>query len=384
MRNTSLIKRASSFILLGHLLLGMGYIAFLPPWEGFDETAHYSSIQQIVDTETIPRYGSSWLSAEVEEYVQFAPFPYSGSPPVEINGGFTYKSFFESSKEIIKKGADYVQKKPQKSRSFIQGEKNNWQSQHPPLYYLILTPVYLLTRDMSWISQLFIFRIISYFFAWMALVIGAFVCLRSLKSEDQQYVNWILLGIGVWPLIFPSWFTDMARIGNDSLCALIISFLWMVLIRFKNQRTLLSYLLLGFLLGLGCLVKAFFIPIVAGVVCYLLISDWLKEEREKRRIKLLQIASMIFILLSISGWWYYLNWIDHGVLLGSDEMIRLKDAGGMIDNLINHFSFSAWIRGHAAAITTFAWSGSWSFARPHYIFLWPMSLMHIKSSKISD
>jgi 4-amino-4-deoxy-L-arabinose transferase-like glycosyltransferase len=209
----------------------------------------------------------------------------------------------------------------------------------------------------------------------MALVIGAFVCLRALKSEDQRYVNWILLGIGIWPLIFPSWFTDMARIGNDSLCALIISLLWMLLIRFKNQQTRFSYLLFGFLLGIGCLVKAFFIPIVAGVVSYLLISDWVKQEGEKRKFKLLQIPSMIFVILSISGWWYYMNWIDYGVVLGSDEMIRLKNAGGLFDNLINNFSFSAWIRGHAAAITTFAWSGSWSFARPHYIFLGPMALM---------
>jgi len=35
------------------------------------------------------------------------------------------------------------------------------------------------------------------------------------------------------------------------------------------------------------------------------------------------------------------------------------------------------LRGSAAAITTFAWSGTWSFARPSYIFLVPMALMVI-------
>ena len=36
-------------LLLAVLLAGLGWLALLPPWEGFDEAAHYSYIQQIAD-----------------------------------------------------------------------------------------------------------------------------------------------------------------------------------------------------------------------------------------------------------------------------------------------------------------------------------------------
>lgn len=62
------LKKSIFFTLAGHLLLGIGHIAFLPPWEGFDETAHYSSIQQIADAGILPRYDSARISRDVEEY----------------------------------------------------------------------------------------------------------------------------------------------------------------------------------------------------------------------------------------------------------------------------------------------------------------------------
>jgi len=57
--------RKSDFILLvsAILLIAVGFLAVLPPFEGFDETAHYSSIQQIADTGTIPRYGLKFLES---------------------------------------------------------------------------------------------------------------------------------------------------------------------------------------------------------------------------------------------------------------------------------------------------------------------------------
>jgi hypothetical protein len=59
-----------SIILLlnGYLFLGISHVAFLPPWEGFDETAHFSYIQQIADTGSLPKQNRAKISKEVEEY----------------------------------------------------------------------------------------------------------------------------------------------------------------------------------------------------------------------------------------------------------------------------------------------------------------------------
>ena len=379
MENFFSLRQSVLLILCGHLLLGIGYIAFLPPWEGFDETAHYSSMQQIAETGTIPRYGSAVLSAEVEGYAKKAPFPYSGSPPVEDNGGYTYRSFFEAPKEIIEEGRKFIRNQPFHPRQFVEGKSINWQSQHPPLYYLILSPIYLITKNLSWVDQLFIFRSISFLFAWLALVIGALSFFEVLKNNSKRMENhtcfWALVGIGIWPLILPSWFTDMARMGNDSLCAFIIALLWLVLVRYENKHNFTSYIIIGALLGLGCLIKAFFVPIVASVVIYLTKLHWVKEGMQGLKVNVIRTMLMLVIIFMIAGWWYYFNWLDYGILLGSDELIRLKNMGGTKDNFFRNVSLLAWFRGHAAAVTTFAWSGSWSFARPNYIFLAPMSLM---------
>ena len=378
MNKNSALRRAVFLLLAANLALGIGYIAILPPWEGFDETAHYSSLQQIADTKTIPKYGSARISRDVETYSEYAPIPYSGHLPVEQNGGFTYKSFFESNTGIIQRGSNYINSDPITPRNFIKGEKFNWQSQHPPLYYLIVAPVYLVTKNLSWLKQLFVLRLLSYFFAWSALAVGAFTCLPELKgSVDRDGYSlpvWVLTGLGFWPLIFPSWFSDMARIGNDSLCALLISLIWLVLLKFKNDAPAKLYIILGILFGIGCLIKAFFIPIIAGLFVYLFLYRWKKEGRAGIKSNLLYLLLTLSIAAIISGWWYFMNWYNYGVILGSDEMIRLKTAGGLLTNLFKNFSLLAWLRGNAAAITTFAWAGTWSFARPPYLFLVLMTL----------
>src|SRR5262249_57516728 len=41
-------------LLLASLLIGLAHVAYLPPFEGFDEVGHYSYIEQIAKTRTLP------------------------------------------------------------------------------------------------------------------------------------------------------------------------------------------------------------------------------------------------------------------------------------------------------------------------------------------
>src|SRR5579859_4671234 len=72
MRDTTKIGRdgrwASRLLLLTVGLLGIAHVAFLPPFEGYDEPAHYSYIQQLADLAQIPRLGVARISRDVEDY----------------------------------------------------------------------------------------------------------------------------------------------------------------------------------------------------------------------------------------------------------------------------------------------------------------------------
>jgi hypothetical protein len=53
-------------------MAGLGFCALLPPFDGFDETAHYSYIQQIAQTGTWPRLNDP-ITADVDDYLKVAP-----------------------------------------------------------------------------------------------------------------------------------------------------------------------------------------------------------------------------------------------------------------------------------------------------------------------
>jgi len=54
-------------------LIGIGYLAVLPPFEGFDEFAYFSAIRETADTATFPIYGRSFIDRTVEEYEKRGP-----------------------------------------------------------------------------------------------------------------------------------------------------------------------------------------------------------------------------------------------------------------------------------------------------------------------
>jgi hypothetical protein len=365
--------------LIGHLLLGISYIAFLPPWEGFDETAHYSYVQQVADTKSFPRHGKARISEDVENYISFAPIPYSGNPPFEKNGGFTYKSFFDASNKIIKKSHKYINDRPNKPRYYSEGSGLNWQSQHPPLYYLIMSPLYTMTKQLSWKYQLFTLRIISYFFAWLSLVTGVYCCFFILKYEQKNaFFYWAMLGISFYPILFPSWFPSMARIGNDSLCALIVSLIWFVITREITNRQSFKYsIALALLLGFGCLTKAFFVPITLGVLSFWCIYHFKLFGKKHFKSISFKLSVILVIVLCISSWWYIGSWYQYGAISGAADMIALKEQGGLLQGLNKNFSILAWLRGNAAFITTISWCSSWSWVRPPYIYLSPMAFTTI-------
>jgi hypothetical protein len=362
-------------VLLGHLFLGIAHIALLPPWEGFDETAHYSYLQQIADTFELPRQESARISKNVEEYSLLAPMPYG------INGKFSYKSFFESPAKVVDSGYQHIHIRPKNPRKYTQGKVFNWQSQHPPLYYFILAPIYKATTHLSWAGQLFFLRFISYLFAWSALLIAVYTSFTFIyrnSSANQSLGLWILLVIVTWPIFFSSWYPGMARIGNDSLCAFIMALVWYVLTAILNKGFSFRYaLILGMLLGLGCLTKTFFVPSTVGILSFLCIRQWRLGRRQFIKPFWGQLGLLLLIITCISGFWYVLNWYQHGVLSGSYEMILLKKAGGLLANLDSNFSMKAWLKGHATFTITLGWSSTWSHAIPPYIYLAPMAFNFI-------
>lgn len=373
------LRKALVYLLLGNFLLGISYIAMLPIWEGFDETAHFSYLQQLADNRKLPLDGKDKISTDIEKYYDFAPVPEALSTQLTSKDRLTYQSFFSKSADFLSRSERFIHSPHEKPRSYMPGRGYNWQSQHPPLYYILLSPAYLMTSSLSWADQIFILRMISYIFAWIGLGIIVFGCLEMAQNqqsqEKTQVWHWAALGTGLWPVLFPAWFSDMARLGNDSICCFLLSLIWLVSIRMIQRGVTLKYfLILGFLLGLGCQTKAFFIPITVGVLGFWLYREGRLRGRDGVR-QMICLSSLAFlIILFLNGWWLWSNFIQHGIFLGSDEVILLKQAGGLGQNLESNFSFNQWARRHYNILVTFGWTSSWSSVNPYWLFRLLISL----------
>ena len=374
--------------LLSILFIGIGYISILPVFEGFDETAHYSRLRETKDHPLAIFEKESFLDRVVVEYS--GPMPYS-SGEAPFDDGFNYQKFFSDQSN----SDNYIKKYWQTpmSTSFIQSSDKNWQNQHPPLYYLLLAP--LIIKSIPFIYQFYIVRIVSFVIA----LTGVFFGLLSLRNIFQSKKNKNVLtasffGFMIYPIIFPMFFLEFARIGNDSLCLLIlglISYIWTFNSYHFYPRK--KSFLIGVLLGLGLLTKAFFIPITAAILFFVVIQNFANGITMGNGVKLLKKISLIlFPAAIIGGSWYLFKILVYGDPGLGTEVVELGGNGGLIAGLINNFSFVGFIRGLIVPIVSFTWAGSWSLVRmPVYLEL-PLlffgfgllylHLQHLKKEKI--
>ena len=353
--------RAAHIILAASLLLGVGYLAILPPFEGFDEYAHYSSIRQIADTGTLPIFGSSFIDRNVEDYETHAPMPWaSGSPPFAQPGRMTYPAFFGDPVAVTHYE---IYRSIAANSTFESGAQLNWEAQHPPLYYALMAPIMKVTEHFSFVTQIFILRLVSYLLAWAGFVIGW----RTVQSYETKWIPArIAEGYVYYPLFVPMFFGEFARIGNDALCLFLLSLIFSASLSvfYREKYGAARPLTLGLLLGLGLLTKAFFIPLTAAYLLFMLLRTWqARDSTTLLRERLTTLVLTIAPALLIGAGWYVRDLIEYGSPLGSLNSIVLAERGGLIANVLHNFSIYAFARDAIGIVATWLWGASWSLVR---------------------
>ena len=359
----------SIYYLLGLFLVGLSYIAIVPVFEGFDETAHYSSLREIALNRSIPIYGKSFIDRSIAEYK--GPESYgSGAPP--FDQGYVYPKFFADDKAVDRYVEAY--RSAPVSDEFSYSGTPNWQAQHPPLYYLLLAPVLKLTSNFSMYEQVLTLRVLSYLLALIGVYFGMVGASTLFSNEGRAY----LIGYALYPVLLPMFFLEFGRIGNDALCLLLSGLAYYALAQCVKKAFATQYLvILGVILGLGLLTKALFVPILAGTVIYIA-GRFLADKETDRRWKR-SIAAGSTVLVSavlVGGGWYLYKSVDTGAMSGSDEAIRLAASGGLMQGLSRHFDVAALLRGISVWLPTYQWAGTWSLVRlPIYFQLPSLALL---------
>jgi hypothetical protein len=348
-------RRLTWLILLAVLLAGLAALAVLPPWEGADETAHWSYLQQVSDTGRAPSPVAGLLSGDLDTYR--GPRAYGDAAPYDQTGFATYRSIHQAPPMIS----------VSRPTRFSPGAVGNWEAQHPPLYYLVLVPIYRAAHGLPFRDHLLTLRLASWLLAFSGLAIGALA--TAYVAPDWAKATAPLMA--AWPFMVPQVFPTLARLGNDSLCLLECSVIWLLILLLPARPPRLATAIgpvlgLGGVVGLGLLTKAFFIPIGVGLAGYLVFAAW----REGVLVKGLGAAAiMLVVAAAIGGWWYVGQYAVTHDLTGGTDFLALKRQGGLGAGLDKNYSVAALARGVAAMLATFAWTGTWSLARPPEIFI---------------
>jgi hypothetical protein len=346
-------------LLLAVALAGIAHVAFLPPFEGFDETNHFSYIQQIADTGSIPRYGIDKESTDVESYP--GPRHYSPSPPYDSVGGLTYRSFFNAS--------SVPSLTPEGGLGYRPGRWVYGEAQHPPLYYTLMAPVYLLAKGWGWPGVFLLLRLASWAIAFAGFVIGCRATQQSLMALKVSPRLCLLAAL--WPFLFAEFFPEMARMGNDSLCLLLMGIAWWLMLRLLADRKIATTLWLGLILGLGLLTKAFFVPILVGCAGLLCFHEL--RERDGRQIR--NAAILLVSACVVGGGWYLYRYLMVGNFIVANDIMAVQQHGSVLAQIMNSVGLGGVLRGIGQLTVSFAWAGTWSYGRFPPIFTLPVILL---------
>ena len=185
-----------------------------------------------------------------------------------------YRNLFTADAEIIKRARQAVKAPRDPPPTGKPGSVRNWQAQHPPFYYALLTPAYLLSERWSLAGQLGLLRGLSYLAAWLSLCLAVFVAAKTFSASGTGRA--MIAAPALWPFVFPGWFPEMARLGNDSLVALLVACA-VAVVTCAPIRRWSTWLLLGVICGLGALTKATFLPFLAVIALLLLYRTWRRD-----------------------------------------------------------------------------------------------------------
>ena len=267
-------------------------VVLFPPFTGHDEVAHYAYLQTVADEGRLPILLEDRLPNDLYPYCRYVlqwwcePWNprWRNDPPVRLTSG-----------EL--EGMQYA-------------------ANHPPLYYVLMTPIYWLSSSQSAVFQQYLLRLAVIPFG-LLVVLLAFRTTTALFPGD----GFLAFTVPAFVAFQPQVSYEAAMVNNDILAiALYSAILYVLVRRFRERYALRDCLVLGLLLGLALLAKGTSVtisPVIAVAVVAAL--GWRDVKGIVWRGGAI-IAAAVFV-----AWpWYFFLWRTYGNLSGLPQISQLQ------------------------------------------------------------
>lgn len=329
------------------LFLSRGFLHLLvvPMWDGLDEPFHYAYLQYIAEHGRLPPLNAPSVSQEIVASLQFFPTTRHLSHLTPMR----FKNFWELpavDQLRLRQSLDSIEP----ASKFQLTNMVSYQVQHPPLYYVVCIPVYLLARHLPLVERVFFLRAFSLLLAAISLPLGYLLARQIFKN------NWAAL-VPVLMAFFPNYYVFIGRVTNDALAVVIFPLLILAAGKLHEKSFTPGWLWsIGCLLGLGLLTKVYFVTAMPVLLITVLLKRFRGELSSKKCAFALLLVSVPAVILA--GWWYGRNYLESGTLSGLTQT-RMTASLPLI----------AWFRGLShfrlgqfgkLVFQLHIWAGNWS------------------------
>ncbi len=234
------------------MILGLLYARFTPAWQTPDEPAHYNFIRHVANNYALP---------------------------VLEQGCYNQAYLTELT--------------TQKFPSHLPIDSICYEHYQPPLYYLLATPLFILTK-----GNLLALRLLSVCFGGMMLVMvyKTIYLLEQKRSlaKFTNFANFMALATTAFVAFVPMHLTMLSAVNNDSFASLLfITFIYLLLRWFVDDSNSAIPLIIGIVLGLILLTKVTIYISVVLLACVFILKRRLNLIRLSLLFKLYVVALLI-------------------------------------------------------------------------------------------
>jgi hypothetical protein len=326
------------------LLRGCFYACMLPVWEGYDEFAHFGVIRAAALHGVLLAPRNQPGPRDVEQSLDLVPIPWGVHTWEVFRSGLTHEEFWSLPEAERRYREVRLQAIPRASQWLESSRISAYEAYQPPLYYWLMAPLLFVLRGSSLLFQALVLRCISVAIASTAIPSVFAVSLAVVPRKS------VALGCAALISVMPEFATNAARISNESVAILLFSLLVSIGLRLLVRNPdLPTALLLGTVLGLGLLTKAYFLAAVPPVLLLLIC-------RFRRTWK--PIVASGAIAAALSGWWYIRNEVNTGTLTGLSEPVALH--GRSLSSLVDATRHVSWLHGIDVTLLSHLYFCGWS------------------------
>lgn len=242
-RTTSVPQRFLALLLVIFLFKGIVISLVFPPYTGHDEVTHYAYLKIMAEEGRVPLIPD----------------------PVEFDRQYSRDDEYDDWDMIpdeFYKYADYVTDdwwsgymEPVRAVTY-QGMylPSGWvyTGNHPPLFYLLMTPVFWLLQETTIETQIYLFRMATIPFGILTVVL-AYLTVRAIFPRDR----FLTMTVPAFVAFQPQISYESAMLNNDILAIMFTSaVIWMIAVGLRKRFPIWNCLLIGLFFGLAMLSKS--------------------------------------------------------------------------------------------------------------------------------